>query len=85
MKVTATRDKFSGHWWIKLPSGLTVEAYRYKNYDWELCGVYGDKRCWFTHKQLDPKRNIVYPYYRGQAIPSFCSLRAIVNWVESIP
>lgn len=81
MKVTAKRDQFSGHWWIKV-GDLSIEAYRAGRYDWTLWDIVYGGSGQIDHKQLDPKRNIVYPYFCGHAVPAFCSLRAMLTWVD---
>lgn len=82
MKVTAKRDKFSGHWWIA--SGrVSVEAYRANRVSWELQEVLVDGKPMISYKSLDQKKEwIVYPFLNGQAVPSFCSFRAIINWIN---
>lgn len=85
MKVTAKRDQFSGHWWISIKGiPASIEARRAGKYDWYLCDVVRDGKSVIRHIQLDQKRNIVYPVLWGQFVPGFCSLRAVLAWVERV-
>lgn len=81
MKVTAKRDKFSGHWWIT-QGRVSVEAHRANSTDWDLCDVRLDGKALISYRSLDQKKSwVVYPFLNGQAVPNFCSLRAMINWI----
>lgn len=84
MKVTAKRDQFSGHWWIK--SGrVSVEAYRANRVDWALQDILLDGKSQLSYRELDQKKSwIVYPFFYGHTVPNFCSFRAMINWITYV-
>lgn len=84
MNLAAKRDKLTSHWWLKTKDGRSVEAYRGRPFHWELCGLYMDGESLLNHYKLDPKQNIVYPALGKHVVPSFCSLRAMLNWIERV-
>jgi hypothetical protein len=83
-KSIAHRDNFSGHWWIKTVNGLTAELYKFGRCSWELHNLYDANNALFDYVKLDPKQNVAYPTYRQEVVPSFCSLRAAINWIKVI-
>lgn len=82
-KPAGTRDKFSGHWWIKSNSKLSVEIYHSLS-SWTVMGIYRENVSQIKYTKLDPKRNIVYPTFYSQVIPDFISIRALLKWIEVV-
>lgn len=84
MKVTAKRVQPSGHWWIT-QGRVSVEAYRANRADWDLYDVLLDGKSLLSYKPLDQKKSwVVYPFLHGQAVPAFCSFRAMINWITYV-
>lgn len=79
----ASRDQFSGHWWIKLEKlGISLEMWKSGRWNWNLHGIYQGGKSLVNYTNLDPKMNVVYPVFERHIIPDFCTIRAALRWVE---